>query len=106
MAYRERDVEFEHIVHAWTVGDLRRALEGVPDDTELVIDPAEEPGGQVAGPQQVVVAAAMGQDWVPPERRSGERDGHWVPADRFEIETEFPSGTYHKTVTDDDADGW
>ena len=35
---RVREVEREHTVTAWTVGDLRRALQDVPDETQLVDD--------------------------------------------------------------------
>ena len=92
-----REIEFEHVVKAWTVGDLRKALEGVPDDVQLVIETAEKPGGDVAGPTQVVIAAAYVKDWIPPDFSKGESAGHFE--DRrttFQLNAEFPSGTYYK----------
>lgn len=38
-------MEFEHKVDAWTVGLLRNALSGLPDDMPILVDVAEEPGG-------------------------------------------------------------
>lgn len=37
---------FDHSVQAWTVGDLRRALDGMPDDLPLTGWVFEEPGGR------------------------------------------------------------
>ena len=31
------DEKFAHTVTPWTVGDLRRALDGVPDDTPIKV---------------------------------------------------------------------
>ena len=36
---------YEHVVDAWTVGQLRAALVGLPDDLPVIVDFAEEPGG-------------------------------------------------------------
>jgi Family of unknown function (DUF6225) len=70
--------EFEHTVQAWTVGDLRSALEGIPDSMPLVAIIAEEPGSNLAGPDQVVTVAGMRGD------------------EAFELDLEFPSGTYYR----------
>ena len=43
---------FTHTVRAWTAGELRRALEGVPDDFPVTVVTAEEPGSQFAGPSR------------------------------------------------------
>lgn len=72
------DEEFTHTVEAWTVGHLRRALEGLPDDTPVEVDPVEEPGGQLSGDAQVVIDVASGVDGV------------------VYISTDYPSGTYYR----------
>lgn len=92
-----REIEYEHTVLAWTVGDLRRALDGLPDDAALRAITAENPGSDIAGDEQIVCGAGMGQDWVPP---TPGKPGHMVPADRFELQLEFPAGTYEQ------RDGW
>lgn len=104
---RVREVDFEHIVTAWTVGDLRRALQDAPDDARLVVTVADEPGSKLTGPEQVVIAGGWQPKWIPPARV----DGKWVEGrhdenDRtvFELELEFPSGTYTRTVDDDGSD--
>ena len=48
---------FDHQVTAWTVGQLRAALDGVPDDLPVTVVTAEEPGSGLAGPDQVVISA-------------------------------------------------
>ena len=55
MAGRVDYEEFEHVVHAWTVGQLRQAISNLPDQTPLLAVTAEEPGGTVAGCEQVVI---------------------------------------------------
>jgi Family of unknown function (DUF6225) len=68
---------FDHQVTAWTAGQLRKALDGIPDDMPVRIQIAEEPGGVVAGPQQVAIGA-----------------GEWHGA--FEIGCEYPPGEYYR----------
>jgi hypothetical protein len=99
---RGREEAVEHTVRAWTVGELRAALAGVPDDVDLVAVTAEEPGGTLAGPDQVVYASGIGEDWVPPVR--GKHDGYWTPVNRYELRLEFPTGTYSRYITEDDDD--
>ena len=52
-------MDFEHAVQAWTVGQLREALAGLPDDLPIIVDVAEEPGGDTVQ-EQVVVHAGFG----------------------------------------------
>ena len=52
-------MDFEHTVQAWTVGQLRDALAGLPDDLPIIVDVAEEPGGDTVQ-EQVVVHAGFG----------------------------------------------
>jgi Family of unknown function (DUF6225) len=75
---------FTHTVRAWTAGELRKALEGVPADWPVIVQTAEEPGGDLLAPEQVVISAAP---WnrIPDE-----------PPDHFEIGCEFPSGEYYR----------
>ena len=42
---------------AWTAGQLRKALEGVPDDLPVTVVTAEEPGSDIAGDEQVIISA-------------------------------------------------
>ena len=67
---------FDHQVTALTAGDLRKALEGVPDDFRVRVMIAEEPGGDTADEQVVISASRFG--------------GH------FEVSCEFPSGQYYR----------
>jgi hypothetical protein len=78
---------FTHTVTAWTLGDLRRAVkeaEALPDDFPVTVTPAEEPGGELAGEEQVVISAGP---W-------GGREG--AAPDHFEISCEFPPGEYYR----------
>jgi hypothetical protein len=103
---REREVQYEHTVKAWTVGDLRRALDGIPDEVALVIETAETPGSDFPGPGQVIIGGEWLPDWVPPNIAAGERQGHYDDNARttFQLATDFPSGTYSRLV-DGDGDG-
>lgn len=80
---------FDHQVTARTVGELRKALDGVPDHMPVHVVVAEEPGSGLAGDEQVVIDAgpwtAVG---IPPART--------VPPDQFAISYEFPSGQYYR----------
>ena len=53
---------FDHQVTAWTVGQLRAALAGAPDDLPVRVITAEEPGSDLAGDEQVVISAAPWAD--------------------------------------------
>lgn len=96
---------FDHQVAAWTVGDLRKALEGVPDKMPVTVVTAEEPGSDFAGDEQVVVSAApwvsaaAWPDSVPAssadDMRARLASGELQP-DHFEISLEFPSGQYYR----------
>jgi hypothetical protein len=41
----------------WTVGDLKKALADIADDTKLIFSAAEEHGSDSAGPEQVGFSA-------------------------------------------------
>jgi hypothetical protein len=78
---------YEHTVRAWTVGQLRAALNALPDDLPIVVDAAEEAGGDTVY-QQVIVHVGF---------------GHGIAGDRTEfigrelrIGCELPSGNYHQ----------
>jgi hypothetical protein len=77
---------FTHTVRAWTAEELRRALEGVPDDFPVTVLTAEDPGSQYAGDEQVVISAGPWND----------RGEEGAPPDHFEISLEFPSGQYYR----------
>ncbi len=81
------EVAYEHQVAAWTVGQLRAALEGIPDDYPVQVMVAETPGGDSAG-EQVLFAAHQVT-----ETRDGQRD----QAARVVLEADFASGTYVKS---------
>lgn len=72
------EIAYEHHVAAWTVGQLRAALEGIPDDYPVQVMVAEIPGGDSAG-EQVLFAA------------------HQVTEIRECLEADFASGTYVKS---------
>jgi hypothetical protein len=76
---------FTHTVTTWTVGDLRKALDGVPDELPLIVFIAEEPGGDTVD-EQVVIGAGPRNDHGP----------EGAPPDSFEIGCEFPSGEYYR----------
>lgn len=62
----EREIPYEHTVKAWTVGDLRRALDGIPDDTPLEISTLEDPSSSPRKPvleadRQVVTSTGWEQ---------------------------------------------
>ena len=77
--------EFEHRVEAWTVGQVREVLAGLPDDLPIIVDVAEEPGGD-AVQEQVVIYVGFGYGV----------DGRGEPfvGRELRIGCEFPSGTY------------
>lgn len=47
----EVEEEFQHKVDVWTVGDLKKVLADIADDTKLIFSVAEEPGSDLAGPE-------------------------------------------------------
>lgn len=103
--------EFDHQVTPWTVGQLRAALEGLPDDLPVSVITAEEPGSDQAGDEQVVISAAPWADVdVGPTGSAGRicipggtaddirrmlASGELQP-DHLEISLEFPSGRYYR----------
>jgi Family of unknown function (DUF6225) len=69
---------------AWTVGDLRRAIADIPDDTLLIVNLADEPGGDSID-TQVVISAGFGQV----DRGDGRG---LIRTAEFALECEFPGG--------------
>jgi hypothetical protein len=92
---------FEHRVTAWTVGELRAALAGVPDDLPISVVTAEEPGSDLAGDEQVVISASpwahidVGPSGTAEDVRARLASGQVCP-DHFEIGCDFPSGQYYR----------
>jgi hypothetical protein len=78
---------FTHAVRAWTAGELRKALDGVPDDFPVRVFYAEEPGGDFVD-EPVVISAG-------PWNSQGEKG---VLPDCFQIGCEFPSGEYYRRI--------
>lgn len=104
---------FDHKVEPWTVGQLRKAMEGLPDDMPVEVITAEEPGSDMTGGTQVVIHAGP---WAnvdvgltgctdpavvhlpgatPADIRAALDTGEIVP-DHLEISLEFPSGQYYR----------
>jgi len=77
----------------WTVGDLKKALAGIADDTKLIFSTAEEPGSDLAGPEQVAFAAGRSTFHDSLTRQT-------CPA--FEVSLEFPPGIYYRRLWKDD----
>jgi Family of unknown function (DUF6225) len=97
MTYDDEEL-FDHQVTAWTAGQLRTALEGVPDDMPVTVITAEEPGSDIAGDEQVIISAspwsnasADSADDTRARLASGE-----LQPDHFEVSLEFPSGRYYQ----------
>lgn len=96
MAYDDEEL-FDHQVTAWTVGQLRAALAGLPDDLPVSVLVSEEPGGEFAD-EQVVISAAP---WARMNNATAEdvrrklASGELQP-DHLEISAEFPSGQYYR----------
>lgn len=90
----EVEEEFQHTIEMWTVGDLKKALADIEDDTKLIFSPAEEPGSDLTGPEQVAFSAGVSEFY-----NSHTREAY--PA--FEVSLEFPPGTYYRRVWKDDA---
>lgn len=82
------EIEYEHTVTAWTVGDLRTALQPAPADMPLVAVTAEKAGGDVEGETQVVTGTDFTESgW---KAEAGKK--------RFTLLLDFPSGTYNRRV--------
>lgn len=80
--------EFDHIVQAWSVGDLRRALAGMPDDLPLIGWVPEEPGGREVA-EYVITDAGYGAV-------VGDDDQLIQDRTQLGIQLEFPSGSYYR----------
>jgi hypothetical protein len=96
MTYDDEEL-FAHQVTPWTAGQLRTALQGVPDDLPVTVVTAEEPGSDLAGPDQVIISAGS---WALAEGsadhvRTRIANGELRP-DHFEISLEFPPGQYYR----------
>jgi len=78
---------YEHTVEAWNVGQVRAALDGPPDDLPIIVDVAEEPGGDTVE-EQVVIHVGFGQGTL--------GDGTEFIGRELRIGCEFPSGSYHR----------
>lgn len=88
----EVEEEFQHKVDVWTVGDLKKALAGISDDINLIFSTAEEPGGNLSGPELVAFSAGANEFY-----NSHTRETYPV----FEVLLEFPPGTYCRRVWKD-----
>ena len=83
----------KHEVSAWTVGQLRKALDGYPDGMPVRVAPLEEPGGDLEAPLQVVVSSEIrlfADDHGALSRRAQNGDGR----DYVTLECDYPSGDY------------
>ena len=87
LAVSGADKPFNHQVRGWTVGQLRQALEGIPEDLPLRVMIAEEPDGKFVA-EQVVISAGP---WY------GHGRGPGVPPDFFEIGSDFPFSQYRRS---------
>jgi Family of unknown function (DUF6225) len=96
MAYDDDELS-GHQVTAWTVGQLRQAMDGLPNDLPVSVLVSQEPGGEFADDQVVISAAPWatvdnaGADDIHAKLTSGE-----LQPDYFEISAEFPSGRYYR----------
>ena len=77
---------YEHAVEVWNVGQLRAALDGLPEDLPI-IDVAEEPGGD-AVEEQVVINVGFGHGTL--------GDGTEFVGREWRIGCEFPFDGYHR----------
>ncbi|GIJ63063.1 DUF6225 family protein [Virgisporangium aurantiacum] len=82
------EIEYEHTVAAWTVGDLRQALRPAPADMPLFAVTAQTAGGDVEGETQVVTETRLSES------------GWKAEADkkRFTLLLDSASGTYNRRV--------
>lgn len=88
-----REEEFEHHAEVLTAGQVRALLAEFPDDTPVHVSTIEEPGSDLANPDQVVtgVERIVGVYGTP---------GNWtnVPDPHVTIMCDWPSGTYVRKV--------
>lgn len=78
----------------WTVGQLRAALDGVPDEARVRVFYVEDTEADTVGEQVVVKASLENQIWYPDGQ--GYEPAR-TPADTwFTVETEFPADDYHR----------
>lgn len=77
----------EHVADAWTVGRLRAALVGLPDEMPIIVDVAEEPGGDLVD-EQVIIHVGFGHGVA--------GDGSEFIGRELRIGCEFPTGTYER----------
>jgi Family of unknown function (DUF6225) len=105
---------FDHQVTPWTAGQLRAALEGVPDDMPVRVWVAEDPGGDTVDEQVVVSAFPWVEVDVGPTGSAGhicmpgataadiqaKLDTGELQSDHFAIGLEFPSGQYCRMRAD------
>lgn len=77
----------DHVADAWTVGRLRAALVGLPDDLPIIVDVAEEPGGDLVD-EQVIIHVGFGHGVA--------GDGSEFIGRELRIGCEFPTGTYER----------
>jgi hypothetical protein len=91
----ELEEEFDHNPTVMTVGDLKAAIQHVPDDLPLRFVTADEPGSELAGPEQIAYAAARAESWdVATETTFAA----------FVVDLEFRPGRYRRTVWRDEDD--
>lgn len=77
----------DHVADAWTVDRLRAALVGLPDDLPIIVDVAEEPGGDLVD-EQVIIHVGFGHGVA--------GDGSEFIGRELRIGCEFPTGTYER----------
>lgn len=77
----------DHVADAWNVGRLRAALVGLPDDLPIIVDVAEEPGGDLVD-EQVIIQVGFGHGVA--------GDGSEFIGRELRIGCEFPTGTYER----------
>lgn len=88
---------YRHTVEPWTVARLRAALARVPGHLVVVIEAADEAGGEYMN-EQVLVEVAVGdplEGLTPTE--PGRHVRQFDPSrgrSAFRLATEFPSGDY------------
>lgn len=80
--------QYTHVVTALTVGGLRSAIHGLPDETLLYVAPADRPGNAGVGPDQVVVSTTA----------AGGTPANGTSWGTLTLETDYPSGTYERST--------
>ena len=89
---------FRHEVDVMTVGELRAALAGVPDDAHVRVEIAESPGGDTCDEQVIYRAGADPTIWY---RDTRTHEPPRRPADGwFTLSAEFPPGDYYRPRKD------